>query len=114
MRVLLRIVLLAAVFAVATYAFSWWTVPILAAIWAVIARETPAAARDAAVGAMVGWAALLAWAALTGPAWMLADQVGGVMKTPRVLLFAITLSFPALLAWAATAAVAAITLRRSR
>lgn len=114
MRLLLRIVLLAAAFALATYAFGWVAVPILAAMWGVLARHTPAAARDAAMGALAGWAVLLVWAALSGPVWVLADQLGGVMKIPRVLLLAITLSFPALLAWATTTTVAALSPLASR
>lgn len=112
MRVILRIALLAAAFALATYAFGWWAVPFLAAIWAVLARDTPAAARDATMGALAGWAVLLVWAALSGPVWTLADQLGGVMEIPRVLLIAITLSFPAILAWATTTTVAALASRR--
>jgi hypothetical protein len=39
MKNLVRFVLLAELFAVATYAFGWWTVPLIAALWAIVSRD---------------------------------------------------------------------------
>jgi hypothetical protein len=101
---IVRYVLLAEAFAVATFALGWWTVPVVAALWGLFARD-PDRARNAAIAAAGGWATLLVLDAVRGPVNVMAEQLGGVMSLPPVLLYVFTLLFPALLAWAAATIV---------
>jgi hypothetical protein len=110
----LRLLLLSAAFAVATFTFGWWGVPVIAVAWALVARDIPSAARDAAFGGLVGWALLLHFASAHGPVWTLAQQLGGVMKVPTAVLVLVTLLFPALVAWSAAGTVRVMMTRRSR
>ena len=95
--------------AVATVLAGWWLIPLLAAAWV---RVLPHAARSSitcGLGAAGGWALLLAWDAVSGPAGTVARRVGGVFLLPGWAFVGLTLLFVALLA--ATAAIAA---RKSR
>jgi hypothetical protein len=112
MRTLARLLLLALAFALATIALGWWAVPLVAAAWALVRRGEPASA-SAAAGAAIGWAALLAWIALRGPLVPLASQLGGVMGIPAVVLPAVTLFYPAVLAWSAAYLTSVAVARRS-
>jgi len=93
-------VLLAEAFAVATFAFGWWTVPVLAALYA-IASSNPKRARTAGLCALAGWGTLLALDFAKGPVAEMGHRLGGVMGLPSVVLYILTLFFPALLAWSA-------------
>ena len=93
-------VLLAEAFAVATFAFGWWTVPVLAALYAV-ASPNPRRARTAGLCALAGWGTLLALDFAKGPVAEMGHRLGGVMGLPSVVLYVLTLIFPALLAWSA-------------
>ena len=104
LRNLVKAVLLAEAFAVATYALGWWTVPVIAAAWALISRDKRAP-RFTALCAMGGWGTLLLLDAAKGPVGNMAVRLGGVMGVPAAGLYAITLLFPALLAWCAAALV---------
>jgi hypothetical protein len=118
-RTLVRLALLAPAFALATWAFGWWTVPVLAAAWgAARARGTrrpvesaidrgPA---EAAAAALVAWGALLAAAAARGPVGALAGGLAELIGAPAAALVVLTLVFPALLAWSAAAAARGLTL----
>jgi hypothetical protein len=93
--------------AAATLLGGWWAIPLLAALWVrVLPRAT---ASTCALGAALGWALLLAWAAVDGPVGTVARRVGGVFLLPGWGFVALTLIFAALLA--ASAAIAA---RRAR
>ncbi len=96
----MRLALLAAAFAVGTYA-GWWLVPIAAAAWGASSGRRHAAA-EAAVGALVAWAALLAWQARLPGYGRLTTRAAGVFGVPEWALVVATLLFAALLA--ATAA----------
>lgn len=111
MRTFVKLVLLAELFAVATYALGWWTVPIVAVVWAIMSSEAKAA-RMAAICAAGGWATLLLLDAAKGPVGTMASRLGGVMGVPGFVLLVLTLVFPALLAW--SAAALARGLRRTR
>jgi len=111
-RVLVRILLLAMAFALATAAFGWWTVPLLAAIWGLMARGVRGAAFSAATAALIAWGALLAWGAMHGPVAELAVKLGAVMQMPPAALVVATLLFPTLLAWSAAALTGAIAAAR--
>lgn len=104
MRNVVRYVLLAEAFAVATYGLGWWSVPIIAAIWS-LASLDPRRAKVAALCAMGGWATLLALDFMKGPVGTMAAQLGGVMQVPSIALYILTLVFPALLAWSAATLV---------
>ena len=103
MRLALRVLLLAAAFAIGTWVLGWWAIPLFAAVAGVLARHAPGQAMAAGVAAAVAWAALLAWSALHGAVWSFASQVGGAIGLSGVVLIVVTLVFPALLAWLAAA-----------
>lgn len=94
----LRLVLLAVAFALATATFGWWTVAVLGLVWGWLGGRGRGVATTAAVAAGLGWAGLLAWAALRGPVAELATKVGGVMELPAWGLIALTIVFPMALA----------------
>ena len=104
MRGFLKVVLLAEAFAVATFGLGWWSVPLVAAVWALISRDSNRA-RIAAVCAAGGWASLLALDIVKGPVLTMGNQLGTIMNLPPVVLYLLTLGFPALLAWSAAALV---------
>ena len=104
MRSLVKVVLVAELFAVATYALGWWTVPLIAALWALLSRDDKPA-RLAALCAALGWGTLLLLDSVKGPVAEMATRVGGVMRIPAFVLILLTLIFPALLAWSAAALV---------
>jgi hypothetical protein len=101
---LIRAVLLAEAFAVATFALGWWTVPVVAAIYALVSAN-PKKARTAALCALGGWATLLLLDAVKGPVTAMASRLGGVMGVPSIVLLILTLVFPAALAWGAAAVI---------
>jgi len=104
MRAFVKAVLLAEAFAVATFGLGWWSVPVVAAVWAIISRD-PNRARVAALCAAGGWASLLLLDIVKGPVITMGNQLGTTMNLPPVLLYLVTLVFPALLAWSAAALV---------
>ncbi|HMA20574.1 MAG TPA: hypothetical protein VKO87_07200 [Gemmatimonadaceae bacterium] len=106
-----KAILIAELFAVATYALGWWTVPLIAAAWGFVSRDANAA-RYTALCAMAGWVTLLLLDAAKGPVASMAARLGGVMGIPAVLLYVLTLLFPALLAWSAAKLSAGLFLRR--
>ena len=95
-----KVILLAEAFAVTTFGLGWWTVPIVAAIWAAFSSGQHRA-RVAGLCAVGGWATLLLLDAVRGPVGTMATKLGGVMGIPSVALWLVTLSFAALLAWSA-------------
>ena len=104
MSKLIRYVLLAEGFAVATFGVGWWTVPVIAALWGFFSRD-PGRSRNVAFSAAGGWATLLVLDAVRGPINVMADQLAAVMSLPPFVLYVVTLLFPALLAWAAATLV---------
>jgi hypothetical protein len=97
---IVKAILLAEAFAVATYGLGWWTVPVIAAIYA-LASSNPNRARTAALCALGGWGTLLLLDAVKGPVGAMAARLGGVMSIPAPGLLILTLIFPALLAYCA-------------
>jgi hypothetical protein len=100
MRALIKYVLLAEAFAVATFAFGWWTVPVIGAAWGLTSRDANRA-RSAGFAALAGWATLLVLDAVRGPVMTMSERLGAVMGVPGFVLLGITLVFPGALAWAA-------------
>ncbi|MDQ4080473.1 MAG: hypothetical protein M3125_06905 [Gemmatimonadota bacterium] len=112
MRATLRVLLLATSFAIGTWVLGWWAIPLFAAVAGGLARHVSGQALAAGLAAAVAWGVLLAWSALRGSIWSFASQVGGAIGVSGVLLIALTLVFPALLAW--LAAFLAQTLARGK
>lgn len=108
MRDILRITLLAAAFALGTWIIGWWAVPVLAAVWGVLARNDMLPGVAAAIAAALGWAVLLLTDALVGNLGMLLSRLGPLFKVPGILLPLIAMLFAALLAWAAAATTASV------
>lgn len=100
MRAVVKWVLLAEAFAVATYGLGWWSVPIVAAFYAAFSGDARRA-RTAAVCALAGWASLLLLDVARGQVGTMGSQLAGVMSVPEFALYLLTLLFPALLAWCA-------------
>ncbi len=94
----IKFVLLTEAFAVVTFAVGWWGVPVLAFIWG-LAEGSARSTRFSAVCAAAGWGSLLLLDAARGPVGVVATRFGGAMGLPSFALIAITLIFPALLAW---------------
>jgi hypothetical protein len=95
----------AAVVAGGTAAAGWWIVPLLAAVRVRALPRERAPVVSSMAGAALGWALLLAWAALRGPAGAVARRVGGVLGIPPWGFIALTLVLAALLAGTAAQAV---------
>ena len=113
-RFALRVAVLAVAFALGTLGFGWWAVPLLAALWGVLARsETGLASVAAALGALLAWGALLLWGATRGPVAQLAAGLAGVMGVPAGALVIVTLLFPTALAWSASAVAQEVAARLS-
>jgi hypothetical protein len=83
----------------------WWAVPVVALLWGAIRPGVRRPAGNAAIAAALAWAAWLVVDRVAGTAALaaLAVRLGGVMNLPAVALIVLTLLFPALLAWSATA-----------
>jgi len=96
-----RIALVALLAAGATAAAGWWTVPLVAAAWARVARRDRHPVRSSAAGAALGWALLLGVGALQGPVDAVARRLGAILGVPWWAFVLLTLAFPALLAAAA-------------
>ena len=92
--------LLALVTALATVFAGWWTVPVIAAIWTLVAPRR-GSVLSAALGAAVAWAALLAIAARSGPVAALADLMGQILNASAAAVIALTVAYGALLAGSA-------------
>ena len=99
MRAMIRVILLAAAFALATRALGWWVVPIVGAAWTLIMRGSLRAPWQAALAAILGWGAIFLFTALTAPLGELARRVAGILGQPPAVLYAVTLLYGALLAW---------------
>jgi hypothetical protein len=98
---LLRGIVAALLLAAATVLAGWWSVPLVAGLggWVISPRKGDAW-RVALAGA-AAWGALLAWTAATGPLAKLLHQLSSLMHLPGWSLIAVTLVFPAGLAWSA-------------
>ena len=109
MRFILRVVLLAISFGIGTWILGWWSVPLFAAVAGVLARDVQHQAIAAGIAAAVAWGALLAWSAMVGSVWSFSRVVGGTVGVSGPLLIALTLLFPAALAWSAAAVAQFVT-----
>jgi len=100
-RFVLQVVLLGIAFALATAVLGWVTVPVLALLWGVVARESERPAAAASLAAALGWALLLVWIAAHGPVAAVARRTAGAMGMPPLAFYALSILFPLVVAWAA-------------
>jgi hypothetical protein len=101
MRGVLRLAMLAAAFALATWTLGWWAVPVVAMVWTFIFRGPSSAPWKTAMAAVIGWGGILLWTAAVGPLGELARRVAGIMGVPAAGIIVLTLVFGGLLAWSA-------------
>lgn len=98
----LRVVVLALVFAVLTWFAGWWAVLVVAlGIGACWRRED--APRLVAMSAALAWFALLCVDAYGGGLGAVGQVVGGVFGAPAIAMLALTLLFVAAGSWSAAA-----------
>jgi hypothetical protein len=90
--------------AAGTAALGWWTVPVIAAARVRALSRDPAPVASSMLGAALGWALLLGWAAWQGPADAVARVVAGTLGLSAWGFVLLTLMVPALLAGAAARA----------
>lgn len=103
MRHLARLVLLSSAFLLATVVGGWAAVPVVGAVWGVLARTFRAPARDAAVAGAIAWSALLLWAGAHGDVVGLAGRLAPLFRVPGAVLLIASILFATGLAWSATA-----------
>jgi hypothetical protein len=104
LRFLLAIVLTMA----ATWFVDWWTVPLVAAVYALIERADPWLPLRAALVGTIAWALLLLFQAPGGGVARIASAVGGVIGIGGFGVTLLTILFPALLAASAAGVVRAV------
>ena len=98
LRYVARIAIVALVCALATMWLGWVSLPVVGFIYGIIDRRVRARGTIAALGAALGWLAILgAEAARGADVRMVAVQVAEVMQLPAFALVVITLAFAAVL-----------------
>lgn len=104
MRKVASFAVLVAAFGFAT-TVGWWTIPLVAALWGLLRPRQPRPGLSAAAAAGLAWVLWLGFDAVRGQGALgvLATRLGGVMRLPVPALFLVTILFPALLAWSASA-----------
>lgn len=94
----LRMVVLTILFAAGLWYVAWWTIPLIAAVYALVTRHR-AAAWEATAAALVASAALLA-PQLVGPASSaLLSTLGQVFPIPGIAVAGVTLLLAMVLAY---------------
>ena len=106
----LRVIVLAIVFAVATYVAGWLSIPVIGAVFAIVVRK-PSAPGEAALAALLGWGALLARAALVPAFTTLLARLGGIFPIPGAGVLVLALVFAMALAWSSARLVTAVAAR---
>lgn len=106
MRAVARLLMLAVFIAALTVLVDWWTVPLVGLLWGAVAVPGTRPVLSAGGGAALGWGVLLAWTAVHGHVFVLAQKVGPIFHLPAWGLIAATILFPALLAGGAAGLVA--------
>ena len=99
-----RAAIVALATALGTALLGWWTVPLVGAGWALLPMVRRPVT-EAALGAGLGWAGLLALTAMQGDMGRAAERVGGVLNLPGAGLVAVTIVFASLLAGSAAVVV---------
>ncbi len=91
-----------------SYAFDWYSVPVIAAAFAWIRRDDAAVPVLSSLAGASSWMVLLAWQSLAGPVAEVAQVVGEAMQVGAGPLMVLTIAFPALLAGSAAGVVRGI------
>lgn len=102
-------------FALTTWLLGWWAVPAIAALVVLVFGRwdgLPPAPSDVALGAVLGWALLLALQARAAGFGALLAALGGILRVGSVGVLLVTLLFAGLLAWGTAALVAGLFGRR--
>lgn len=98
LRYVARVVIVAAICVIATMWVGWLSLPVIGFIYGVVDQRAYARGSIAAIGAILGWCAILATEAARGAdVRMVAMKVGEVMQLPAFALIFATLAFGALL-----------------
>ncbi|MBC8087261.1 MAG: hypothetical protein H7Z40_08330 [Phycisphaerae bacterium] len=98
--IFIRVLVLAALIAAATMLFGWISVPVLAAVFAVVVRSVSAPG-EAALAALLGWGALLARVAMVPAFSTLLPQIGAIFQVPGAVVAVLSVLLGVLLAWSA-------------
>ncbi|MEO7217632.1 MAG: hypothetical protein ABI026_05515 [Gemmatimonadaceae bacterium] len=94
----LRVVVIAVACAVATIWVGWMAVPVVGIVYGLADRRARGRGSIAALGAVVGWGAILAEEAARGAdVGRVSSQLGAIMQMPAVGFSVVTLTFAALL-----------------
>ncbi len=108
----LRLLLLAALLAAGTLFFGWWTVPVIAAVYALVRRKATAP-REAMLAALLAWLLLFS-RVMSQPAFAtLLDRLGQLFSMPGLFVFALSFGLAVVLAWSAARAVTGVVSRAS-
>lgn len=83
---------------IGTILLGWWSVAAVGVVSGLVSRPGRGAVLEAGGGAALGWAAILAGSAVSGPIWVIAQRVGPVFGLPALGFVAVAIAFPALLA----------------
>lgn len=98
---LVRVLLLAVVIGLTTWAGGWTAVPLVAFLWGAWRRTEPRAALAGGVAAAAAWAGAFIIAALNAPVMAVAERIGGLTGMPGVMMVAVMLLFAFALGWSA-------------
>lgn len=107
----LRVIVLAALFAIGTFLGGWLCVPILGALFAIVVRKSSAPG-EATLAALLGWGVLLARAAMVPAFTTLLARLGGIFPIPGAGVVVLALVFAMALAWSSARIVSAAAVRK--
>ena len=106
----LRLLLLTALLAAGTLFIGWWTVPVIAAVYALL-RRNATAPREAMLAALLAWLLLFS-RVMSQPAFAtLIDRLGKLFSMPGILVLALAFGLVVVLAWSAARAVTGVVSR---
>ena len=97
-----------------TFAFDWYSVPVIAAAFAWIRRADASVPLLASLAGTSSWLVLLAVQSLAGPIAIVARVAGDAMQVGATPLIVLTLAFPALLAGSAAGVIRGSFVPRAR
>lgn len=104
----LRFLLLIVMIGAGTMFLGWWSVPVIAAVYALLRRDVTAP-REAMLAALVAWLLLLArMSQFTGFNTLL-DRLGKIFPMPGMGVFTLALVLAMALAWSAARVVTGVT-----
>ena len=104
MTALLRIVLLGAAYACGALAIGWWSLPLTAFAWGIVATRTKRPVVVSTLAAGLGWGALVFYDSRGSAFRDVVSGVGAALKINGPAFVELSLIFPCLLAFGMTAA----------